>query len=142
MTKDAYSAREQYSASDVKDLVSYARQRAVRVIPEIDMPGHSAAGWQQIDPSIVTCQNSWWSNDNWPLHTAVQPNPGQLDILNPATYTAVENVYKEVSNLFADNIFHVGADELQTGCFNFSSNIREWFAADATRTYSDLAQYW
>ncbi|KZW02925.1 N-acetylglucosaminidase [Exidia glandulosa HHB12029] len=142
MTKDAYSAREQYSRDDVKDLVSYARKRAIRLIPEIDMPGHSAAGWQQIDPTIVTCQNSWWSNDNWPLHTAVQPNPGQLDILNDKTYTHVEKVYKEVGEMFADNIFHVGGDELQTGCFNFSSSIREWFAADASRTYADLAQYW
>lgn len=86
--------------------------------------------------------HSWWSNDNWPLHTAVQPNPGQLDIMNNKTYTAVEKVYREVSGLFADNIFHVGGDELQTGCFNFSAGIRDYFAADKSRTYSDLAQYW
>lgn len=57
MTKDAYSAREQYTHGDIADLVAYARKRAVRLIPEIDMPGHSAAGWQRIDPEIVTCGN-------------------------------------------------------------------------------------
>lgn len=142
MTKDAYSGREQYSSRDVQDIVSYAYARGVRVIPEIDMPGHSASGWQQIDKNIVTCQNSWWSNDNWPLHTAVQPNPGQLDVLNPKTYEVVQKVYSELSDRFLDDIFHVGGDELQTNCFNFSSTIRDWFAKNSSRTYADLNQYW
>lgn len=142
VTKDAYSARESYSEQDVKDVISYARARGVRVIPEVDMPGHSASGWRQIDKDIVTCENSWWSNDNWPAHTAVQPNPGQLDVLNPKTYTVVEKVYSELSKRFSDNFFHVGGDELQVGCFNFSKGIRDWFAADPKRTYFDLNQYW
>ena len=142
MTKDAYSAREQYSQSDIKNVIAYAQARAVRVIPEVDMPGHSSSGWKQIDPSIVACANSWWSNDNWPLHTAVEPNPGQLEILNPKTYEVVTNVYNELSGLFTDNFFHVGADELQTGCYNESSLTTAWFAANESRTYDDLVQYW
>ncbi|KAJ6783033.1 hypothetical protein PWT90_01855 [Aphanocladium album] len=141
-TKDAYSEREIYSANDVADVISYARARGVRVVPEIDMPGHSASGWQQYDKDIITCENSWWSNDNWPLHTAVQPNPGQLDVLNPKTYKTVEKVYAELSHRFSDDFFHVGGDELQTGCFNFSKPIRDWFAEDSSRTYFDLNQHW
>ncbi|KAG5950991.1 woronin body major protein [Claviceps sorghi] len=142
VVKDAYSPRETYSEYDVQDIISYARARGVRVIPEIDMPGHSASGWQQIDKDIVTCENSWWSNDDWPLHTAVEPNPGQLDVLNSKTYTVVQKIYSELSKRFADNFFHVGGDELQVNCFNFSKPIREWFAADPKRNYSDLNQYW
>ncbi|KAG6006861.1 hypothetical protein E4U21_006668 [Claviceps maximensis] len=142
VTKDAYSPREIYSETDVQDIISYARARGVRVIPEIDMPGHSASGWKQIDKDIVTCQNSWWSNDDWSLHTAVEPNPGQLDVLNPKTYSVVQKVYSEISKRFADNFFHVGGDELQTKCFNYSQGIREWFAADPKRKYSDLNQHW
>ncbi|KAH7098438.1 N-acetylglucosaminidase [Auriculariales sp. MPI-PUGE-AT-0066] len=130
MVRDAYSAREQYSHEDVVSLITYARARGVRIVPEVDMPGHSAAGWKQIDPQIVTCANSWWSNDDWDFHTAVQPNPGQLDIMYPKTYDAVKGVYKELSGMFADNVFHVGGDELQTNCFNFSSHVRSWFQAD------------
>lgn len=141
-TKDAYSANEIYRPDDVSTIIAYAKARGVRVIPEIDMPGHSAAGWKQEDKDIITCENSWWSNDNWPLHTAVQPNPGQLDVMNPKTYEVVEKVYKELSERFTDDFFHVGGDELQTGCFNFSKPIRDWFAANSSRTYFDLAQYW
>ncbi|KAG5913449.1 hypothetical protein E4U61_006897 [Claviceps capensis] len=142
VTKDAYSPEERYLDHDVKDIISYARARGVRVIPEIDMPGHSSSGWKQIDKDIVTCENSWWSNDEWTYHTAVEPNPGQLDVINPKTYTVVQKVYAEISKRFADNFFHVGGDELQLGCFNFSQAIREWFAADPGRNYSNLNQYW
>ena len=142
MTKDAYSAREQYAQSDIKNVIAYAQARGVRVIPEVDMPGHASSGWKQVDPSIVACANSWWSNDNWPLHTAVEPNPGQLEILNSKTYDVVTKVYNELSGVFTDNFFHVGADELQTGCYNLSKITTEWFAANASRTYDDLLQYW
>jgi hexosaminidase len=142
MTKDAYSAREQYSHADVQAVVAYARARAIRVIPEIDTPGHAESGWSQVDPSIIACGDSWWSNDNWTLHTALQPNPGQLDILNPKTYEVLAGVYNEVASLFPDNVYHIGGDEIQTGCYNFSEPITEWFADNSSRTYSDLVQYW
>lgn len=142
MTKDAYSARESYSHDDLRSVIAYARARGVRVIPEIDMPGHAASGWQQVDPNIVTCTDSWWSNDVWAYHTAVEPNPGQLDVIYNKTYEVVEAVYNELSSIFTDNFFHVGADELQVNCFNFSTPIQDWFAANTSRTYDDLAQYW
>ena len=142
MVKDAYSAREIYTESDILRVIAYARARGVRVIPEVDMPGHSSSGWKQVDPNIVTCTNSWWSNDDWQYHTAVEPNPGQLDIIYNKTYEVVQNVYKELSGIFTDNWFHVGADEIQPNCYNFSRYVTEWFAEDSSRTYNDLAQYW
>ncbi|KAH8692218.1 putative beta-N-acetylhexosaminidase naga [Talaromyces proteolyticus] len=142
MTKDAYSPWQRFSHNDIKGVVAYARARGVRVLPEVDMPGHSASGWQQVDPSIVACGNSWWSNDVWAAHTAVEPNPGQLDIINNKTYGVVEKVYNELSTLFTDNYFHVGSDELQPNCYNFSSYVTNWFAQDSSRTYNDLVQYW
>ncbi|KAL2441239.1 Beta-hexosaminidase [Exophiala dermatitidis] len=142
MTQDAYSPKSVYSHDDIRAVIAYARARGVRIIPEIDMPGHASAGWVRVDPSIVTCGNSWWSNDVWALHTAVEPNPGQLDILNNKTYEVITNIYTELSDLFADSIFHVGADEVHPNCFNFSSIVREWFAANTSRTYDDLLQVW
>ena len=142
MTKDTWGASLTYSHDDIRNIISYARARGIRVIPEIDMPGHAESGWTQVDPSIIACGNSWWSNDDYTYHTAVQPNPGQLDILNNKTYEVVKNVYNELSTLFTDNVFHIGGDELQTGCYNFSSLVRQWFADNSSRTYFDLNQHW
>jgi hexosaminidase len=140
--KGAYSAKQVYSQADVRGIIAYARARGVRIIPEIDMPGHASEGWTAVDPAIVPCAKSWWSNDVWAYHTAVEPNPGQLDILNNKTYEVVKNVYTELSALFTDNIFHVGGDEIQTGCYNFSTAVQQYFAQNSSRTYDDLLQIW
>ncbi|RHZ61124.1 beta-N-acetylhexosaminidase [Aspergillus thermomutatus] len=142
MVKDAYSVREIYSHADIRQIIAYARARGIRVIPEIDMPSHSSSGWKQVDPSMVTCTDSWWSNDVWQYHTAVEPNPGQLDIIYDKTYDIVRDVYNELSGVFTDDWFHVGADEIQPNCFNYSSHVQAWFAEDPSRTYHDLSQYW
>lgn len=142
MAKDAYSKRETYAKDDIKYIVQYAKQRGVRVYPEIDMPGHSRAGYLQLNSSVLACENSWWSNDEWALHTAVEPPAGQLEILSNETYEVVRNIYNEVSGLFEDELFHVGADEIHTGCYNFSSTTQSWLAENSSRTYNDLIQYW
>ncbi|OAP56359.1 hypothetical protein AYL99_09538 [Fonsecaea erecta] len=142
MTQGAYSPQMVYSQDDVRSVIAYARARGVRVIPEIDMPGHASSGWTEVDPSIVACANSWWSNDVWAYHTAVEPNPGQLDILNNKTYEVIKSIYAELSGLFTDNIFHVGADEIQTGCYNFSTLVQQYFAQNSSRDFNDLLQIW
>ncbi|CAH2353548.1 beta-hexosaminidase [[Candida] railenensis] len=136
MTEDAYSAREVYTQQDIKDVVAYGKVRGVRIIPEIDMPGHSRAGWQKVNPEIVSCADIFWTE------SAVEPAPGQLNPVNNDTYKIVQDVYDELSALFDDNIFHVGADELQETCYNFSTSVREWYAEDESRTISDLLQLW
>ena len=140
MTEDAYSSNEIFSQDTLKEIISYAAARAVRIIPEIDMPGHASSGWGQIDQDILTCQDSWWSNDNWPTHTAVEPNPGQLDILNNKTYEVTGKVYKEIADIFPDNWFHIGGDELFANCNNFSSRAVDFF--NSGKTMGDLYQYW
>ncbi|KAF2849366.1 glycoside hydrolase family 20 protein [Plenodomus tracheiphilus IPT5] len=140
MTLDAYSDKEVFSQDTLKDIISYAAARGVRVIPEIDMPGHASSGWSRVDESLLTCQNSWWSNDNWPTHTAVEPNPGQLDILNNKTYEVTGKVYKEMASLFPDDWFHIGGDELFLNCNNFSSLAVDFFASG--KTMGDLYQVW
>ncbi|KAF9909231.1 hypothetical protein BX616_011252 [Lobosporangium transversale] len=140
MTKDAYSPREIYTQKDIKELIRYGRERGVRVYPELDVPGHSAAGWLQVDKKAVTCADSWWDNDGWTHHSAVEPNPGQLDIAYPGTYKLIKDVYTELANVFTDNLFHVGFDELNTYCYNYSSYSRDWFKNHPGATYQDFAQ--
>ncbi|KAF2732803.1 hypothetical protein EJ04DRAFT_513662 [Polyplosphaeria fusca] len=140
MTEDAYSPNEVYTKAVLTEIIQFAKARGIRIIPEIDMPGHASSGWKQIDESILSCINSWWSNDDWPLHTAVEPNPGQLDPLNNKTYEVTGKVYKEVANIFPDPWFHIGGDELHINCYNFSSAIRDYWAGG--KTMGDLVQHW
>jgi hexosaminidase len=140
MTDDAYSANEIFTQETIKEIVAYAAARGVRVLPEIDMPGHASSGWGQIDESLLTCQHSWWSNDVWEKHTGVEPNPGQLDILNNKTYEVTAKVYKEMTALFPDSWFHIGGDELFANCNNFSAAGLAFF--ESGKSMGDLYQIW
>lgn len=144
MILDAYSPTEVYTQKDVEEIIHYGYMRGIRVIPEIDMPAHSNSGWNQVNPEIVACGDSFWNGygDNWDFHTASQPTPGHLDILHPQTLPIVEKVYEEVSSVFRDDFFHVGLDEIVPNCYNYSHHVSEWFRENSTRTYRDLIQLW
>lgn len=142
MVKDASSPEESFSIWDMKDIISYARAHGVRVIPELDMPAHSNSGYKQVDPKMITCGDTWWSNDVWEYHTAVEPIPGHIDILYNGSYEVIEKVHDEIVSIFPDHVVHVGGDEIIPGCYNFSVPTMKWFAEDPSRTYDDLLQYW
>lgn len=132
MLLDAYSAQETYTIKDLKLVLTYARERGVRVVPELDIPGHARAGWRQVDPALVMCGCNFWNG------YAVEPPPGQLDILNNKTYLVIQDVYNELSEIFTEEYFHVGNDELQEKCYP-----QEWFnnqtLSDITSRYLRLA---
>lgn len=135
MTKDAYSENEVYTFDDIKSVVQYAYKRGVRVMPELDMPGHSSAGWQQIDPNLLVCLDVNWEQ------AAVQPTTGHLNILNPKLYDVLGKIYNDTSALFKDNWFHVGFDELNIGCYKKSNSTMDWLKKNG-KNWSDLAQHW
>lgn len=136
MINDAYSESEIYTQSDIKHIIEYAYNKGVRVIPEIDLPGHSSSGWEQVDPELVACKNGWWNSG-----IAAEPNPGQLDIAYDKTYEVVESVFDELNSLFPDSFFHVGHDELNPNCYNFSNNVWQWYDETGGDFY-DLIQHW
>lgn len=136
MVDDCYSPRESYTQSDLINLVAYAKARGVRIVPELDMPAHASAGWKRVDPNIVACADTFWAD------TAGEPSPGQLEILNNKTYEVVKNVRNELIGIFPELIQHIGGDEINTACYNYSYSTQKWFAEDSSRDYSDLLQYW
>lgn len=136
MHRDAFSAAETYTHQDIKDVVAFGAARGVRIVPEVDMPGHSRAGWRQVNASLVSCGDAFWAD------VAVEPVGGQLDIANPAIYPVVAQVYAELSGLFPDFVFHVGADELQPKCYQDGPSMSKAWLKAANRTFTDLVQLW
>lgn len=137
MTKDAYSNNEIYTPNGIRHIVQYSLERGVRIIPEIDIPGHARAGWRQIDNDLIACDDISWTQN-----TAVEPPAGQLDIAYNFTYTVVEKVYDEISALFNDAVFHVGGDEVNEVCYNHSEYVQDWYRRNSSLTIKDLMQHW
>ncbi|MDO7885452.1 beta-N-acetylhexosaminidase [Hymenobacter cheonanensis] len=93
-----------YTQAEVREVVRYAAQRGIRVVPEFDMPGHAGA--------LVTAYPRLASNDS------VKTLPIRWGVLNialdptrEATYTMLDSVLTEMSGLFPDKYFHIGGDE-------------------------------
>ncbi|KAI8600712.1 beta-D-N-acetylhexosaminidase 1 [Dissophora ornata] len=124
--KGAYSSDMVYSKKDIAKLVNYAMNRGIRVIPEIDMPGH-AWSWSRAFPEITSCLDGYPSYSRF----SAEPPSGQLNPAIPKTYEVVQGVYDQVLPLYKDKYFHAGADEVNINCWNNTDSILEYMKSKA-----------
>lgn len=98
-----------YTQEAVKDIIAYARQRNVMIIPEIEMPGHCTA-------ALVAYPQYSDLNNNTPL---LMPcgYPGDLQhnfcVGYDSTYIFLQNILQEVMALFPAPYIHIGGDEVR-----------------------------
>ena len=108
-----------YSTPELRDLVSYAADRAIRVVPELDVPGH-ATSWLAAHP-------------DWGLGDAVVVEPSTrfgvhdvcLDIDNVEARRAVDGLLAEFADVFPDEFVHFGGDEVGRDCAAFYRHVVE-----------------
>ncbi|EKX46889.1 hypothetical protein GUITHDRAFT_107245 [Guillardia theta CCMP2712] len=130
----AYSNSSVYDAEDVRAVVESARQRGVRVIPEIDMPGH-AFSWTGV-PDIVSCAGK----QPWELYCA-EPPCGQLDPTKDETFEVVRTVLEEVTRLFPDRAVHIGGDEVNYRCWDEDAALKRRMRQQGFQDFSALWQF-
>ncbi|GET33982.1 hypothetical protein PbJCM13498_28450 [Prolixibacter bellariivorans] len=110
-----------YTQDDIREIIQYAKERYVTIIPEIDVPGHSMAAIASY-PELCCTQD-----------TSVKVNPGSnfakwnddgtfqmfvdntLDPSNEKVYEFLDKVFTEVAALFPNQYIHVGGDECYKG---------------------------
>ncbi|WP_367042382.1 beta-N-acetylhexosaminidase [Streptomyces sp. Je 1-332] len=96
-----------YTQDDIREIVAYAHERHIAVVPEIDIPGHSQAAihaYPELGNTDVVDTSSLGVWDTW----GVNPN-----VLAPTENTLrfYEGVFEEVLELFPSTFIHVGGDE-------------------------------
>jgi hexosaminidase len=93
-----------YTHEQVRDVIAYAADRGIRVMPEFDIPGHSTS-WLVGYPGLASL----------PGHYQIEREYGIKDpTFNPtikATYKFFNKFFKEMAGLFPDDYFHIGGDE-------------------------------
>ncbi|KAI8613627.1 glycoside hydrolase superfamily [Chytriomyces sp. MP71] len=107
-----------YTKADVQHIVQYAFERNIRVIPEFDLPGHSAV-FGFISSDLV----SHWNSTPWESF-CVQPPCGQLDPRNKAAIKVVEDLITDIGSWFKDPYIHVGHDELPHNAYDDETAAR------------------
>ncbi|CAJ1958263.1 unnamed protein product [Sphenostylis stenocarpa] len=131
--KGAYGSDMVYTPEDVKTIVEFGLDHGVRVLPEIDVPGHTGS-WALAYPDIVACANMFW----WPATgdvLAVEPGTGHLNPLNPKTYQVLKNVILDMTTLFPEPFYHSGADEIIPGCWKTDPTIQEYLSNGGTLSH-------
>lgn len=90
-----------YSQEDIREVIEYAGERHIEIIPEIDMPGHAAAA-NRAYPEF--------SGGGSKRHPEFTFNPA-----SEATFTYLSNILDEVGELFPSKYIHIGGDEVHFG---------------------------
>ena len=115
-----------YTQEDIKEVVAYAAVRNVEIIPEIDLPGHSWAFTRVY--ANATC-----------LHKNGKPRHGGGAICptNEENFEILEDVFREVAELFPSQYIHIGGDEVGfeawKACPSCSAWINEHGGGDARK---------
>lgn len=103
-----------YSKQEVRELITYASDRGITIIPEIDIPGHCRAAIKSLPDLLV-------DPDDRSQYRSIQGYPD--NILSPAlkgTYTFISNVLDEICELFPAPYVHIGGDEVPKGAWTDS----------------------
>ena len=111
-----------YTQEEVKDVVKYAAERFINIVPEIEMPGHGSAAiaaypYLSCFPSESTFSRYFPKNSSWNGDTTgkqVQQTWGVFeDVFAPTDYTFnfLQDVLNEVTGLFPSKYIHIGGDE-------------------------------
>ncbi|XP_021283425.1 beta-hexosaminidase 2 [Herrania umbratica] len=131
--KGSYGPDMIYSPSDVARIVQFGLEHGVRVLPEIDSPGHTGS-WAEAYPEIVACANMFWwpAGSLWDDRLASEPGTGHLNPLNPKTYQVLKNVIHDIATLFPETFYHGGADEVIPGCWKADPTIQSFLSNGGT----------
>jgi hexosaminidase len=123
-----------YTQEQIKDVVQYAGNLGIRVVPEVDVPGHATA--------ILTAFPEIGSKDT--IFT-LERNSGifdaTLDPTNEKTYEILGDLFGEMAALFPDEYVHIGGDENEGKHWDESEHIQAFMKANGIETNHDLQTY-
>jgi hexosaminidase len=105
-----------YTQDQVRDIIAYARDRGIRVVPEFDMPGHSTS-WLVGYPEFGSAPGPYEIERRFGVFDAA------LDPTRDATYQFIDGVIAEMAALFPDPYWHVGGDEVSPNHWNRNPRI-------------------
>lgn len=110
-----------YTQDEIREIVAYAAERNIEVIPEIDMPGHALA-FTKVFPEL---------------------NGGEKTV-NPAKeelYVVLETIMKELATLFPGRYIHIGGDEVETDGWRACPDIPLFMKKEGIKSYNDIQKY-
>ncbi len=123
-----------YTQTQIKEIIRYANDRGIRVIPEFDLPGH-ATSWLAAYPKLASAPGPYHIERGWGVKDPV---------FNPAseqTYTFLDAFFKEMSALFNDDYIHIGGDENNGKQWDANPEIQKFMKSKGFKDNHALQNY-
>jgi hexosaminidase len=125
-----------YTQEQIKDIIKYAAERNVTIIPEIEMPGHVASAIAAYPQLSCTQQ------PQLPLtggdYTGISSN---YCAGNDSVFLFLQNVLTEVINLFPSKYIHIGGDEVDKGPWKKCPRCQARIKAEGLKNEEELQSY-
>ncbi|PHS38912.1 MAG: hypothetical protein COB07_02535 [Sulfurovum sp.] len=124
-----------YTQNDIREIVAYAKARAIEILPEIDIPGHAKA-------AIVAYPKLLQDPKDKSSYRSVQKvanntiNPGM-----ESSYVFLDNVIAEVSRLFPFGYIHLGGDEIPKGAWKRSPAVHRLMQKKGLKNAKEVQNY-
>jgi len=123
-----------YTQGEVRELIAYARERGIRVVPEFDMPGHSTA-WFVGYPELASAPGPYEIERKWGVFDPA------MDPTQDKTYKFLNEFIGEMAGLFPDQYFHIGGDEVNGKQWDANPKIQEFMRKHEIKSNQELQAY-
>ncbi|HET9055353.1 MAG TPA: family 20 glycosylhydrolase [Chitinophagaceae bacterium] len=126
-----------YTQDQIKEIVKYAADRYITIIPEIEMPGHSMAALAAYPQLGTTPEKGYAVSQTWGIN-------GEFNnVLNPSefTFNFLQDVLDEVMNLFPSNYLHIGGDECDKRWWKESEFCQQLMKQNGLKDENELQSY-
>ena len=131
-----------YRQEQVKDIVAYAKDRHITVVPEIDVPGHSGAALTAYPE--FSCEKHSQESPNSTLWNGVV-NPLNINLNycagQDSTFKFLEDVFTEVMALFPSKYIHVGGDEVDKSYWKKCATCQKRMTDEGLKDEDELQSY-
>ncbi|MCE5344823.1 MAG: family 20 glycosylhydrolase [Bacteroidales bacterium] len=136
-----------YTQNDIKEIIQYALDRNITIVPEIDVPGHSMAAiaaYPELscskDPNTKvnpgSSHSEWYGNGTFKMLVDNTLNPSDDKV-----YEFLDKVFTEVAALFPNQYIHVGGDECYKGYWKQDPGCQALMKKLNIRHIEDLQGY-
>jgi hexosaminidase len=123
-----------YTQAQVREVIEYARERGIRVVPEFDMPCHTTS-WFAGYPQLASGAGPYEIATTWGVLDAA------MDPTRETTYEFLDKFLGEMTALFPDAYFHIGGDECDGKEWNANASIQAYMREHGLKDNAALQSY-
>ena len=122
-----------YTQKEIREVVQYAAQRNISVVPEVEMPGHSLAALSAY-PQLACKDSTFAAAKGWGVFDDVYCTKEE-------TFSFLEDVLEEVCSLFPSEYIHIGGDEVPKTRWKSCMNCQARMKSEGLKNEEELQSY-